>query len=96
MFSEASADVRFRDPPFNDVANAKYSNADKDMVKMFEEAYKQQPHNEELGIQNFFANVRASQWKSAQLVCPRVSKRVCGPNIITPAGRYTHAQAVPG
>jgi N-terminal acetyltransferase B complex non-catalytic subunit len=52
------------------------SNVDKDMVKMFEEAYKQQPHNEELGIQNFFANVRASQWKSAQLVCPRVSKVV--------------------
>lgn len=44
---------------------------DKDMVKMFEEAYKQQPHNEELGAQTFFANVRASQWKSAQLVCPR-------------------------
>lgn len=39
------------------------------MVKMFEEAYKQQPLNEELGAQTFFANVRAGQWKSAQLVC---------------------------
>ncbi|KAF7778669.1 hypothetical protein Agabi119p4_3014 [Agaricus bisporus var. burnettii] len=47
----------------------------KDMVKMFEEAYKQQPHNEELGIQNFFANVRASQWKSAQLVATRMHKQ---------------------
>ncbi|KAG6898362.1 hypothetical protein C0992_009037 [Termitomyces sp. T32_za158] len=36
------------------------------MVLMFEEAYKQQPTNEELGAQTFFANVRASHWKSAQ------------------------------
>jgi hypothetical protein len=42
--------------------------ADKDMVMMFEEAYKQQPGNEELGAQTFFANVRASNWKSAQQV----------------------------
>ena len=35
---------------------------------MFEEAYKQQPLNEELGAQTFFANVRASQWKFAQQV----------------------------
>jgi len=41
---------------------------DKDMVMMFEEAYKQQPTNEELGAQTFFANVRASDWKSAQQV----------------------------
>ena len=38
------------------------------MVMMFEEAYKQQPANEELGAQTFFANVRASNWKSAQQV----------------------------
>jgi len=38
------------------------------MVSMFEEAYKQQPLNEELGAQTFFANVRASQWKFAQQV----------------------------
>jgi N-terminal acetyltransferase B complex non-catalytic subunit len=36
------------------------------MVTMFEEAYKQQPTNEELGVQTFFANVRANHWKSAQ------------------------------
>lgn len=47
-----------------------YEHLDKDMVKMYEEAYKQQPHNEELAVQTFFANVRAFQWKSAQLVCP--------------------------
>lgn len=38
------------------------------MVTMFEEAYKQQPTNEELGAQTFFANVRAGHWKSAQQV----------------------------
>jgi hypothetical protein len=48
-------------PQFNNIA-------DKDTVTMFEEAYKQQPANEELGVQTFFANVRASQWKSAQQV----------------------------
>lgn len=41
---------------------------DKDMVVMFEDAYKQQPTNEELGAQTFFANVRGSNWKSAQQV----------------------------
>ncbi|KXN86896.1 N-alpha-acetyltransferase 25, NatB auxiliary subunit [Leucoagaricus sp. SymC.cos] len=46
----------------------------KDMVKMFEEAYKQQPQNEELGAQTFFANVRANQWKSAQLIATRMNK----------------------
>ncbi|KAL9715211.1 mitochondrial distribution and morphology [Leucoagaricus gongylophorus] len=46
----------------------------KDMVKMFEEAYKQQPHNEELAAQTFFANVRALQWKSAQLIGTRMHK----------------------
>lgn len=38
------------------------------MVTMYEEAYKKQPGNEELGAQTFFANVRASQWKSAHNV----------------------------
>ena len=33
---------------------------------MFEDAYKQQPNNEELGAQTFFANVRATNWKAAQ------------------------------
>ncbi|KAJ3568563.1 hypothetical protein NP233_g5635 [Leucocoprinus birnbaumii] len=46
----------------------------KDMVKMFDEAYKQQPANEELAAQTFFANVRALQWKSAQLVATRMNK----------------------
>lgn len=35
---------------------------------MFEEAYKQQPANEELGAQTFFANIRAGNWKLAQQV----------------------------
>jgi len=40
----------------------------KDMVTMFEEASKQQPTSEELAAQTFFANIRATNWKSAQQV----------------------------
>ena len=39
-----------------------------DMVSMYEDAYKQQPANEELGQQTFFANVRIGNWKAAQQV----------------------------
>lgn len=39
------------------------------MVAMFENAYKQQPLNEELAAQTFFANVRTGNWKTAQQVC---------------------------
>ena len=42
---------------------------DTDMVAMYEDAYKQQPGNEELGSQAFMANVRIGNWKSAQQVC---------------------------
>ena len=35
---------------------------------MFENAYRKQPANEELGAQTFFANVRTGNWKSAQQV----------------------------
>jgi N-terminal acetyltransferase B complex non-catalytic subunit len=38
------------------------------MVSMFDEAYRAQPNNEELGAQDFFANVRTGNWKSAQQV----------------------------
>ncbi|KAG6874208.1 hypothetical protein C0995_003754 [Termitomyces sp. Mi166 len=46
-----------------------------DMVLMFEEAYKQQPLNEELGAQTFFANVRAGHWKSAQQIATKMHKQ---------------------
>jgi len=39
--------------------------SDNDLVVMFEEAFRKQPTNEDLGVQTFFANVRASNWKSA-------------------------------
>jgi N-terminal acetyltransferase B complex non-catalytic subunit len=38
------------------------------MITMFENAYKQQPTNEDLGAQTFFANVRTGNWKTAQQV----------------------------
>ncbi|KDR81676.1 hypothetical protein GALMADRAFT_58678 [Galerina marginata CBS 339.88] len=47
-----------------------------DMVTMFEEAYKKQPANEDLGAQTFFANVRASHWKSAHQARPRIATRM--------------------
>ncbi|KAF5377028.1 hypothetical protein D9757_007708 [Collybiopsis confluens] len=47
----------------------------KDMVTMYEAAYKKQPANEELGAQTFFANVRASNWKSAQLLASKMYKQ---------------------
>ncbi|KAF9013886.1 actin cytoskeleton organization protein [Cyathus striatus] len=47
----------------------------KDAIAMFEEAFKQQPANEELGAQTFFSNVRAQQWKAAQQVATRMYKQ---------------------
>jgi hypothetical protein len=41
---------------------------DTDMITMFDNAFKQQPGNEELGVQTFFANVRTGRWKEAQQV----------------------------
>ncbi|KAI0256800.1 actin cytoskeleton organization protein [Lactifluus subvellereus] len=46
-----------------------------DLVKLFEDAFKQQPDNEELGRQAFFANVRAGNWKAAQLIANRLNKQ---------------------
>ena len=49
--------------------------ADMDMVAMYEDAYKQQPGNEELGSQTFFANVRIGNWKAAQQVSANLVPR---------------------
>lgn len=42
--------------------------AENDLVSMFEEAFRQQPNNEDLAGQTFFANIRAANWKVAQQV----------------------------
>ncbi|KAF7363508.1 Actin cytoskeleton organization protein [Mycena sanguinolenta] len=47
----------------------------KDMVTMFEEAYKRQPNNEDLAAQTFFANVRILNWKAAQQIASRMHKQ---------------------
>ncbi|KAJ7774501.1 actin cytoskeleton organization protein [Mycena maculata] len=47
----------------------------KDIVTMFEEAYKQQPANEDLAAQTFFANVRILNWKAAQQIATRMHKQ---------------------
>ncbi|KAI0065400.1 TPR-like protein [Artomyces pyxidatus] len=46
-----------------------------DMVVMFEDAFKRQPGNEELGVQTFFANVRTGNWKTAQLHATKLKKQ---------------------
>jgi hypothetical protein len=50
------------------VHNSNKLDAVADLIKLFEDAFKQQPDNDELGRQAFFANVRAGNWKTAQLV----------------------------
>ncbi|KAF9792094.1 actin cytoskeleton organization protein [Thelephora terrestris] len=46
-----------------------------DMISMFEEAYKKQPHHEELGVQTFFAIVRTGNWKAAQQLAMKMHKQ---------------------
>jgi len=41
---------------------------DEDVTAMYDEAYKKQPGNEELGAQTFMANAKISNWKVAQQV----------------------------
>lgn len=45
---------------------------------MYDEAYRKQPGNEELGAQDFFANVRTGNWKSAQQIATRLYKSFKG------------------
>ncbi|OBZ75813.1 N-alpha-acetyltransferase 25, NatB auxiliary subunit [Grifola frondosa] len=46
-----------------------------DMVVMYEDAYKSNPTNEELGSQTFFANVRIGNWKAAQQIATKMHKQ---------------------
>ncbi|CCM04607.1 uncharacterized protein FIBRA_06789 [Fibroporia radiculosa] len=46
-----------------------------DMVTMYEDAFKQQPGNEELGSQTFMANVRIGNWKAAQQIATKLHKQ---------------------
>ncbi|PCH37977.1 hypothetical protein WOLCODRAFT_135971 [Wolfiporia cocos MD-104 SS10] len=46
-----------------------------DMVAMYEDAYKKQPANEELGTQTFMANVRIGNWKVAQQIATKLHKQ---------------------
>lgn len=45
-----------------------------DIVNMYEDAFRRVPHNEELGVQTFFALVRVGSWKTAQQVSLKLSK----------------------
>lgn len=42
---------------------------------MFTTASSLQPHNEDLAVQSFFANVRAGHWKTAQQIANRMYKQ---------------------
>lgn len=67
MFYVASVDVSHV-CTLSEISSDSENNIDNDMVAMFDNAYKQQPTNEELGAQTFFANVRTGNWKVAQQV----------------------------
>ena len=45
-----------------------------DIVSMYEGAFRRVPHNEELGVQTFFALVRVGSWKTAQQISLKLSK----------------------
>lgn len=45
-----------------------------DLVTMFDDAFKAQSGNEELGVQDFFANVRTGNWKAAQQIAQKLNK----------------------
>lgn len=63
------------------------------MITMFEEAYKKQPHHEDLGVQTFFAIVRTGNWKAAQQVWPIIN--VVSASYLRHAARHENVQAVP-
>lgn len=52
--------------------------ADSDLVSMYDEAFRKQPHDEEVGGQDFSANVRTGNWKSAQQIATRLHKTFKG------------------
>lgn len=64
------------------------------MISMFENAYKQQPNNEELGAQTFFANVRTGNWKTAQQVRSKTFASQRSTLMVLGTGGHKNAQAV--
>ncbi|KAG8964769.1 hypothetical protein FRC03_001380 [Tulasnella sp. 419] len=46
-----------------------------DIIAMFEEAFKKQPSNEELGSQTFMAMIRVGGWKNAQVIAFKLYKQ---------------------
>lgn len=46
----------------------------KDLVVMYDDAFKRSPGHEELGIQLFFANARSGNWKAAQQTASKLHK----------------------
>ena len=45
-----------------------------DIISLYEDAFKKEPRNEELGSQTFMAMVRIGSWKSAQQLSHRLSR----------------------
>ncbi|KLO04672.1 actin cytoskeleton organization protein [Schizopora paradoxa] len=64
-----------------------------DLVTMYDEAYRKQPANEELGIQDFFANVRTGNWKNAQQISLRLHKNFKHDRYLYWSVLCTHLQA---
>ena len=63
---------------------------------MYDEAYRVQPDNIELGDQAFFANVRTGNWKAAQQIAQRLHKSFGTGNYATHAlpDRYLYWSAL--
>ncbi len=60
---------------------------------MFDNAYKQQPNNEDLGTQTFQANVRVGNWKAAQQVSPHWHHlTLCGLTLFIQIATRMHKQ----
>jgi N-terminal acetyltransferase B complex non-catalytic subunit len=63
---------------------------DNDTIKMFDDAYKKEPMNEDLAFQTFFSNARVGNWKAAQQVSPMLE--LCEVKLISSQGRSQDVQ----
>lgn len=53
-----------------------------EITVMWEEAYKKQPTNEELGVQTFMSMIRVGSWKSAQVIALKLFKSFKNPKYL--------------
>lgn len=64
--SERLVGVSMTNDLLSPITHLNVSWIDGDVTAMYDEAFKKQPGNEELGAQTFMANAKISNWKTAQ------------------------------